>query len=276
MLLPAMLLSRSAGRILGVCAGMLSLISGAVSATELADSSKPLIILVHGWTCDATFWADQIPALETKYRVIAPDLPGHGSSPLPPGGLQEFSFVEAVDRAVEKATAQRAILMGHSLGGAVIRQYARLHPERVIALIFVETPFHIPDSPEMRAWAEAFGGPEGLKTRRAFVESMFSAAATPALREKILSTMLATPEEVAVQAARWLVQPQTMRTDDRFPQPVLNVVEAPTRPLRDWMSAMFPKFERVEIEGVGHFLMMEKPEEFNRVLLAFLAKLPAG
>jgi pimeloyl-ACP methyl ester carboxylesterase len=97
------------------------------------------IVLVHGWTCDDTSWSAQVPALSKHYRVITLDLPGHGQSESPKDG--KFSM-DLFARAIEAVRAERRIdkiaLVGHSMGTPVIRQYARLYPQHVAALVIVD------------------------------------------------------------------------------------------------------------------------------------------
>ncbi len=104
-----------------------------------AGSGPRTLVLVHGWTCDETSWSAQVPALSKKYRVITMDLPGHGKSGMPKGGAFTMDlFARAVEAVRVEAKADRLVLMGHSMGTPVIRQYARLYPQHVAALVLVD------------------------------------------------------------------------------------------------------------------------------------------
>ena len=97
------------------------------------------VVFVHGWTCDASSWDAQVSDLAGDYRVITLDLPGHGSS----GTLRasEFSmalFARAVEAVREEAGAERIVLVGHSMGTPVIRNYALMFPEHVTALVLAD------------------------------------------------------------------------------------------------------------------------------------------
>ena len=84
------------------------------------------LVLVHGWTCDESSWAGQVPALAKKYRVITVDLPGHGRSGAPADGKFSMDlFARAVEAVRAEARANRIVLVGHSMGAPVIRQYTR-------------------------------------------------------------------------------------------------------------------------------------------------------
>lgn len=228
--------------------------------------------MVHGWTCDASIWDAQREMLEARFRVLVPELPGHGNSPLPARGIDERTFVDALHASMALANVSRAVLVGHSMGGVVIRQFARLYPEKVVALVFVETAFDLTETPEDRAWQEAFGGSDGLKARRAFIETLFHRSTPVDLREQVIQKMLSASGEVAVQAWRWMSRPSTARPDDHFAGPVLLIDGESNEVSVDAVRTMFPRFQRRLIEGAGHFVMLEKPTAFNRTLLAFLER----
>src|SRR5438552_8119945 len=89
------------------------------------------VIFVHGWTCDATSWNAQAPVMSQKYRVITLDLPGHGKSGSPTSGkLSMELFARAVEAVRNEANVDRVVLVGHSMGTPVIRQYALMYPQR--------------------------------------------------------------------------------------------------------------------------------------------------
>jgi pimeloyl-ACP methyl ester carboxylesterase len=120
---------------------------------------------------------------------------------------------------------------------------------------------------------EQFMGPDGLKVREGVIRSMFSAATTSEMQKHILSMMLGTPEATAAGAMQAMVDPAIWK-DDVLTQPVLGLyAEKSILADRELMNKHFPNLEYVEIPGTGHFLMLEKPEEFNHLLIGFLDKL---
>lgn len=235
-----------------------------------ASGSGPTIVFVHGWTCDTSSWREQIPAFEDDYRVIALDLPGHGRSESPREA--EFSmdlFARAVEAVRAEAGADEVVLVGHSMGVVVIRQYAIMFPERVAALVAVDGPL------DLRTFAAPEGADGGLppltrEARESLIRGMFVPETPAALREHILSMMLDTPETTARGAAAAMFDP-SIRTDDVIRAPTLAIVAGTAEvPDTEAMRDIVPNLEAARIEGTGHFLMMEKPAEFNGRLAAFL------
>src|SRR6187455_1037312 len=154
----------------------------------------PTIVFVHGWTCDSSSWASQVPAFSKDHRVITLDLPGHGQSGSPKDGkLSMDVFARAVEAVRAEAGADRIVLVGHSMGAPVIRQYAHLYPEHVTALVAVDGPL------DMRQFPSDFkppslAGPEGLKAREGMIKGMFTPQTPADVQQKVLAMMLKAPE----------------------------------------------------------------------------------
>jgi sigma-B regulation protein RsbQ len=246
-----------------------------------AGAGPQTLLLVHGWTCDDSSWQGQVPALTSRYRVITIDLPGHGKS----GRLEaaKFSmdlFARAVEAVRAEAGADRLVLVGHSMGVPVIRQYARLYPRRVSALVLVDGVVVLggPPPPGVeRAQApvpDRMKGPDGPRNREAMIRGMFTPATPKPLQDQVLKMMLAAPEATAYGAMVATFDPKVWGSDV-MTMPVLGLFadkSALGNPATT--KTVFPNYEHHEIPGTGHFLMMEKPREFNALLTAFVDKLP--
>jgi pimeloyl-ACP methyl ester carboxylesterase len=266
-------------------AGSLALtLSAALSAATVdgikihsstAGKGPKTVLLVHGWTCDESTWNSQVPELSKEYRVVTLDLPGHGQSGSPKDGkLSMELFARAVEAVRKDSKADRVVVVGHSMGTPVVIEYARLYPEHTAALVFVDGLVNLtPASPGSSARVPnpaQIAGPDGLKARETMIRGMFSASTTPDMQKHILSMMLAAPESTAVGAMQATFDPAYWK-GDVFTEPVLGLYADHSRSGdRAYMKTHFPNMDYQEIAGTGHFLMLEKPDEFNRRLIAFL------
>jgi pimeloyl-ACP methyl ester carboxylesterase len=241
--------------------------------SSIQGKGSQIIILVHGWTCDETSWKSQVSALAKNYRVITLDLPGHGQSGSPKDGKFSLDlFAKAVEAVRSEAKAERVALAGHSMGTPVIVHYARLYPQHVAALIFVDGGIMQPSGNLNASFADQFGGANGLKARENMIRSMFSASTTEAMQKHILSMMLGAPPETAVGAMKAIFAPSNAK-DEICTLPVLGLYADKSRNGNsEYMKTHFPKMDYKEIPETGHFLMLEKPDEFNRLVLEFLDK----
>jgi sigma-B regulation protein RsbQ len=229
------------------------------------------VILVHGWTCDETTWSEQVPVLSKSYRVVTLDLPGHGKSGSPADGkLSMDLFAQAVEAVRAEAKADHVVLVGHSMGTPVIVQYARLYPQHVSALVFVDGLVSLGNGRGPAPDPKQVTGPDGMKYRENMIRGMFSKSTTPANQAKILHMMMGAPESTALGAMQATFDPAIWK-GDVLTMPVLGIYadhSGLNNP--EYMKAHFPNLEYHEVAVTGHFVMLDNPKEFNRLLLAFL------
>jgi len=230
------------------------------------------VLLVHGWTCDETTWTEQVPVLAKQYRVVTLDLPGHGQSDSPKD--LKFSmdlFARAIESVRKQIKVDRIVLVGHSMGTPVITEYARLYPEHTSALVIVDGVTGGNPQRERRRGA-MMAGDDGPKNREAMVRGMFSASTTPALQARIMKMMMAAPEATAVGALDATFDATTHEQGILHVSTLAVYADHSRLADRSYLEAHFPGLEYTEIPGTGHFLMLEKPVEFNRLLLDFMSK----
>jgi pimeloyl-ACP methyl ester carboxylesterase len=230
------------------------------------------IMLVHGWACDETTWGEQVPELAKEYQVLTLDLPGHGRSQAPSGGRFSLDlFARAVDAVRVAANVERLALIGHSLGTPVVLRYAGRFPEHVAALAFIEGVITQRRTPAFEP--ERLAGPAG---RQAFAQiirrNLFSAWTTPVLQDRILAMMLAAPQTTIVGVAK-AMRDRSEWDDQTLDLPILAIYRDKSL-LIDWrvVKTRFPALDYKEIAGAGHFVMLERPNEVNQLLLDFLRK----
>ncbi|MBY0506007.1 MAG: alpha/beta hydrolase [Bryobacteraceae bacterium] len=232
------------------------------------------VVLVHGWTCDSTFWDAQAEALSKHYQVLAIDLPGHGRSGVPPeASMTMDNFARAVAAVMDEAKVSRASLAGHSMGTPVIRQFARLFPERTESLILMDGSIYPPANARASQgrW-EGYRGAAGLATRERVIRSYLTPAGAGTVNARILKVMLAAPEATAVGAIRGMLEPRIWNDESPLKAPTLGIYQAESPLAEGYLRQLFPALEYHRVRGTGHFLMMEKPGEVNRLMLEFLKR----
>lgn len=233
------------------------------------------VVFVHGWTCDSSSWAAQVPAFAKKYKVVTVDLPGHGHSGSPKDGKLSMNlFARAVEAVRVEAKADKVVLVGHSMGAPVIREYARLYPQHVAGLVAVDGPLDLRGfpPPEFKLPPPMVGA-EGLKAREKMIQGMFTPQTPKPLQQQILKMMLGTSEATANGAMASIFDPSISKTDV-IKAPALAIYAGTAQvPDATKMKEVLPNYEGTQVAGTGHFVMMEKPEEFNRLLTSFLDKI---
>lgn len=230
------------------------------------------VILVHGWSCDSSYWSEQLSALRQHFDVITLDLAGHGKTPATRTDFSMASFGRDVAEVVAQLPAdQPIVLVGHSMGGPVAVEAALLLGERVRGVIGVDTFASIglpkPSAVENAARLAAFER-DFRSTTLAFVsQSFFRADADPNLRERIANDMASADPKVAIAAIQGLNDWDGTQRLPLLKQPIatINADQVPIDAAR--LQRYAPSFRLITLAGQGHFLMMENPSRFNPVLI---------
>jgi pimeloyl-ACP methyl ester carboxylesterase len=248
---------------------------GVPVAYTVTGSGSPALVFIHGWMCDQTHWAEQINRFSAGRTVVTLDLPGHGRSGMEREGWPLMAFGADVAAVIDHLELERVILVGHSMGGPVALEAARLMPNRVIGVVGVDS-LQDADSqtdPDQKAAILAAFESDFEGTCARFVSSMFTEGTDPDLVERVRAGMCAGPSEVGIELMRQFV--------DYDLGVALAAVDVPVRCVNCaiWPTnieanrAYHADFDAVIIDGPGHFLMLEAPEEFNTRLVEVIAEI---
>ena len=235
---------------------------------------KDALVLIHGWGSNLTFWREQIPEFAKRNRVIALDLPGHGESEKPQIAYSMDLFANAIDAVLRDAKVDRAVVVGHSMGTPVARQFYRKFPQKTLAVVIVDGGLRLFGTKEMREqFLTMFRGPN-YKEAGAQMFAQMIATLPAADQERIRTSFSNTPQHVLVSAMESMSQ-ESLYGPDKIKVPVLAILaKSPfwQPDTEQFLRSLAPDFELHWFEGVGHFVMMEKPKEFNETVIAFLDK----
>jgi pimeloyl-ACP methyl ester carboxylesterase len=238
---------------------------------DAAGEGDPPMLFLHGWCGDRSFYAPQFDHFSATQRVVTVDLPGHGESPAP----TEYT-IEAMAADVA-ATARRldlahSVIVGHSLGAMVALALTQHAPELVGAVVMTDPP---PLSKEVwKGFAAqlvpSFEGPDGPAGRHRFVEQMFLPTDDTDRRARIIETMCAVPNDVAIPLVRAMAAFDSVAVLRECDVPVLTIASAvPTNDPAFLLEAN-PAMVTGQTVGAGHFHQLEVPEQVNRMIERFL------
>ncbi len=239
---------------------------------------KRTIVLIHCWSGNLGFWREQVPTLANKARLILIDLPGHGQSDKPQTAYTMDFFAESVLAVMRDAHVHKATLIGHSMGAPVICRVYKQSPDHVAALVAVDGVLRRPKmTPEQaRQFIATFSAPDYREKTREFMGSMFPFPDTEVVRDRVVSELLDTPQYVMVGAMEGMFEADQPDWDIHHADVPVLVINAPNRMWTDeykaYVQSLSPQTDYRLIEGVGHWLMLEKPAEFNAALVDMLHK----
>jgi len=235
---------------------------------------KDAIVLVHGWGCRLTHWRDQISDLSKRARVIAVDLPGHGTSDKPEIKYDMDLFAAAIDAVMKDAGVERAVLVGHSMGTPVVRQFYRKYPQKTLAIVIVDgglRPFGTKEQREQ--FMAPLRGPN-YKEANAQMFAAMTATLSDADKERVKISAWNTPQNVLVSAMEAMAE-ESLYATDKINVPVLAILaKSPfwAADTEQFLRSLAPDLDYQMWDGVSHFLFMDKPKEFNAAVIAFLDK----
>ena len=235
------------------------------------------LVFVHGWCTDMSYWEAQLPSFRVYYRVVTLDLAGHGRSGKDRDVWSMEAFGQDVAAVIEKLDLSNVILIGHSLGGAVILEAARLLPGRVIGLAGADTFSDIYLGPYEEEQVEAVLEPfrtdfqEGM--RRYVLENYFRFSSSGDLKKRVILGMAQVEAGMAIGALEQLLRYDGTETLQQLSLPVRSINA--DRPLVYFrvIRSNTESFSNRFLSNVGHFLMIEDPQTFNRVLSEFLGQI---
>jgi pimeloyl-ACP methyl ester carboxylesterase len=184
-------------------------------------------------------------------------------------------YARAIDVVLQDAKVKGAVLVGHSNGTPVIRQFYRKFPAKTRGLVIVEGGLRVfGDKAMMEKFIARFKEPNYEENAGKFIDAITSPIQDTALRAKIKTAMLRTPQYVAVSEFAATLD-EALWKPDKIDVPVLMVLAkqpAWSAEYEQFVRGIVPDLDYQVWEGVSHFLMMEQPERFNSALVAFLEK----
>lgn len=242
------------------------------------------VVLIHGHPFDHTMWYPQVVALSDNYRVITPDLRGYGKSTLPASGKTRFEdYATDMLLLLDHLGVGSFHLAGLSQGGQIIMEMFRQAPGRIKSLIFADT-FASLDTPEVKQGRYDAANRLEREGMDAYADEVIykmlkpeHVTSMPKVAEHVIKMMKSTSPLGAATALRARAE----RIDYLsvvFPTigiPALAIVgrqdEFTPVPKAEEMQRNLKNCKLVVIEDAGHMPNLEHPDEFNKVVLDFLA-----
>src|SRR3954447_26145937 len=239
---------------------------------EIHGSGPPLL-LTHGYSSTSAMWQGQVTALSKHHTLILWDMRGHGQSDYPddPAAYSEALTVGDMEALLDNVGAKTAIVGGLSLGGYMSLAFVRAHPERVRALLIIDTGPGFKKDDAREAWNQ-----RAHQTGERFERDGLSGLSSERL------TVTHRDASGLARAAYGMLPQRDARVIESLPHikvPSLVVVgadDAPFLAASDYMAAKIPGAEKILIPAAGHVVNIAQPQAFVGALLPFLDKLPHG
>ncbi|MBU2509780.1 alpha/beta hydrolase [bacterium] len=235
------------------------------------------VVFIHSLAGNTKQWSAQLNHIRTTRRAIALDLRGHGQS-LPPanGEYTIDSMVQDIQTVVEELGIERFILVGHSMGGSVAGAYAGTYPKRVVGLLLVD-----PSGDSTQMPVEEVQGYLGALESEAYsnvIEGYWSQILTGSAETtevKVMQDLRDTSKTTVVGVFKELFKYNPVPALEGYTGPKLSVITSLNETPYS-LHRLVSNLPHKMITGTGHWLQLDKPEEFNRIMDDLLATLDSG
>lgn len=237
---------------------------------EVHGDAGPVILLTHGFSATSQMWAGQVGTLSRSHQLVIWDMRGHGQSDSPddPALYSETATVDDMSALLDAVGVTSAIIGGLSLGGYMSLAFHRSHPDRVDALLIIDTGPGYKNDEARAAWNKT-----SLRTAERYeAEGLGVLAGGSAERQ----TAKHTSARGLALAARGMLTQRDAGVITSLPDikaPALVIVGSEDTPFlaaSDYMAAKIPGATKVVIDGAGHAANIDKPQAFNAALTDFL------
>jgi non-heme chloroperoxidase len=241
---------------------------------EQGGRRGPAIVLLHGYSDSSLSFSRVMPLMPAEWRVVAPDLRGHGDSDRPAGGYRMTDFADDVIQLMEALNIPSAVVVGHSMGSFVAQALIERAPQRVAGLVLLGSA-PVPTNTTIEALTAAVNeltDPVDAAFVREFQYSTIAQPVPGPFMEAAIANSLRMPSHIwkKVISGMMAFQPASPRSSVRTlvlggtRDTVFSVAEQTS------LARQFP-FARLRLfDGVGHTLHWEQPEIFVRELRRFV------
>ncbi|MFN8397830.1 MAG: alpha/beta hydrolase [Bacteroidia bacterium] len=230
-----------------------------------------VLLFLHGWGIDQTYWADQVAHFAPRYRVVTVDLPGFGKSGKNRNSWTVEDYARDVAAVLSGLDLKDVVLVGHSMSGAIVVETALMHPSRVLGVVGIDNlkdiDFEL--TPEIESEWAAYYDTMRVHFRETVsegIQQLFSDSTDTLVRNRVTADILSSDSTIAVDCLENLDKYPFAEKLKSLKKPLylINSSYMPTDTLA------FPKSNvechHLDMGPTGHYPMIEAPEKFNELL----------
>ncbi len=246
--------------------------SGKLRVDDAGSGGLP-VLFVHGNGGNRTQWTAQLDHLRPRRRVIALDLRGHGESePATDSDYSVQAFAGDIAAVADSLGLELFVLVRHSFGGAVAAAYSGRLPDRVAGLLLVDPAGDLSRLPRdsLQGWLELLN-PQTYEahTQEWFEQILVEAA--DGVSEQVFRSLRSTPRDVFVGGIIGLADFDAIASLTAYTGPKLTII-TPINNEPFSLQNLVEDLPHEQMTGVSHWLMMDRPEEFNHLMDQFLVR----
>lgn len=244
---------------------------------SVQGKGEPALVFIHCWACNRHFWDNQVAEFSKTNRVVTIDLPGHGESGQGRKTWSVESYGDDVKTVVTKLDLKRVVLVGSSMGGPIALEATRRMPDRVVAIVPVDTLQNVEQNlpqEQLDAVLKQMEADFKGATTNLLNQFFFSPTTPAAVKERVINETISQKPEVVLPILKAVLSYDAAPglREVKAPIRAINADRVPTDLAVNRKYA--PQFDVVIIKGTGHYPMLEDPARFNQMLAEILRNLP--
>jgi len=255
-------------------------------AYDLRGLGDTMIVFVHGWAINKEYWQSQEDFFSKRFTTIALDLGGHGHSGKNRNSWTVHDYANDVIAVIDALKADKVILVGHSMSGDIIAAVADSILQKIVGLVEID---NFKDISTTRSKEEQVGISGFLQLLHSRYDSVVTAYCysglfppkypDSTLMKKVVRDVLQTDSVVSVRTIEAMIQ-SSLTEGDRLSKVRLpvHVITSDYAPANKAVMEKYCKagFKEKIVRGTGHYPMIEKPDEFNKLLADTFNEIAAG
>ncbi|HET7488472.1 MAG TPA: alpha/beta hydrolase [Acidimicrobiales bacterium] len=244
-------------------------------AYEDAGTGEPALVFLHPWSGDRSFFAPQVEHFGGGHRCLAVDFRGHGESDSPELGYAMGELADDVAWLCGQVGVDRAVVVGHSMGGIVAVHVAARHPDLVAGVVVLDAPILPPAgfAEMVPPLVEGVRSPAFREVTRQFQGQFAGFESDPARREALLGILVSGEHHVKVATLEHVFGDDNESALRGCRVPLLYVGSGRGFADLDRVRAACPQVEATDVTGAGHFIQLEVPDQVNAAIDGFLSAL---
>jgi 3-oxoadipate enol-lactonase len=240
------------------------------------------VVLLHGFCGSSQYWHKTAPILSEHYRIIVPDLRGHGESSIPEGTYTMETMADDIAGLLDTLQIEKAVLLGHSLGGYVTSAFVELHPDKLLGCGLIHSTA-LPDTEAAKQ--KRLQGIEQIRKEgiepyvKNLIPNLFTKAELIDMAgdvEQIIQIGLQTKPEGAIHTLEGMMQRSDRSgivSDSNLPILLVAGAEDTVMPPERTFTVTSPNTFETTFENIAHMSMIESPDQLNQVIMEYLSSI---
>ena len=226
--------------------------------------------MVHSFGGSSTHWKAQLEHLRKSRRAIAFDLRGHGLSGSPyDSNYYVQSLAKDISAVADSLDLDKFILVGHSMGGSAAIEYTRRYPERVAGLLLVGTPGKTP-SEQSKPIISSLESDKYDTVMNDYMRRLLTNA-RPSVSDSVWQGIRKLNKTTSIDIIKAVFEFDPVQPLSDYPGPKL-IISSSSEEQPNALFKQLPDIPHKVIGGTSHWMQMDKPDEFNRLLDEFLVR----